>query len=164
MFNFIENLIEIKYIIIFQEILNEIESWNPSTNKWQISTRMITPRYGHSAVVLNGRIYVVGGFDGEERLKSVECFTPGPVVTWHHVADMLLPRSNFALSVVDGKILVCGGYSDQHGSVIANCEMYCPQTNIWSAVEDLPVPRSALASVVIPQSPDTELLLRRNRE
>ena len=122
---------------------------------------MSTPRYEHSAVVLNGRIYVVGGFDGEERLKSVECFTPGPVMTWHHVADLLIPRSNFALSVVDGKILVCGGYSDQQGSGIANCEMYCPQTNTWSAVEDLSVPTSALASVVVPDSPHIRVLLRR---
>ena len=122
---------------------------------------MSTPRSGHSAVVLNGRIYVVGGFDWEERLKSVECFTPGPVMTRYNVADMLLPRSNFALSVVDGKILVCGGYSDQHGSVIANCEMYCPQTNTWSAVEDLPVPTFTHASVVVPDSPDIRVLLRR---
>ena len=129
---------------------------------WQISTRMITPRSGHSAVVLNGRIYVVGGFDGEERLKSVECFTPGPVMTWHNVADLLIPRSYFALSVVDDKILVCGGQSGN--DIVGNCEMYCPQTNIWSAVEDLPVPRFGLASVVIRQSPDTELLLRRNRK
>ena len=104
----------------------------------------------------------MGGFDGEERLKSVECFTPGPVMTWHNVADLLIPRSNFALSVVDGKILVCGGYSDQHGRVIANCEMYCPQTNIWSAVEDLPVPRIRHASVVVPYSPDIEHFLERN--
>ena len=67
---------------------------------------MMSPRSGHSAVVLNGRIYVVGGFDGEERLKSVECFTPGPVLTWHQVPDMEIPRSNFAMSVVEGKILV----------------------------------------------------------
>ena len=107
---------------------------------------------------------MVGGYDGEERLKSVECFTPGPVVTWHNVPDMLIPRSRFALSVVDDKILVCGGYSNQNRRVIAHCEMYCPQTNIWSAVEDLPVPRFGLALAVIRQSPDTELLLRRNRE
>ena len=122
---------------------------------------MSTPRQAHSAVVLNGRIYVVGGCDGEERLKSVECFTPGPVMTRYNVADMLLPRSNFALSVVDGKILVCGGYSDQHGSVIANCEMYCPQTNTWSAVEDLSAPRFGLASVVVTDSPQNRVLLRK---
>ena len=28
------------------------------------------------AVVLGDRIYVLGGWDGEERLNSVECFTP----------------------------------------------------------------------------------------
>ena len=105
---------------------------------------------------------MAGGRNRLEQLKSVECFTPGPVMTWHNVADLLIPRSYFALSVVDDKILVCGGQSGN--DIVGNCEMYCPQTNIWSAVEDLPVPRSALASVVIPQSPDTEVLLKRNRK
>ena len=108
---------------------------------------------------LNGRIYVVGGFDGEERLKSVECFTPGPVVTWHQVADMEIPRSNFAMSVVEGKILVCGGYSD--GESDPRCEMYCPETNNWSVMPDLAVGRSDLASVMVPQAPNIQALLKR---
>ena len=41
-----------------------------------------------SAVVMGGKVYVIGGFDGIERLKSVECFTPGTnhnSRTWYQV-------------------------------------------------------------------------------
>ena len=75
-------------------------------------------------------MYVLGGRDGTSRLRSVECFTPGPPGTrprWHQVmtsdcgpaaiskleyqvADMLEPRSNFSVAVIDDRLMVMGGY------------------------------------------------------
>ena len=74
-------------------------------------------------------MYVLGGYDGTSRLRSVECFTPGPPGTrprWHQVrpqtvgqpsfhrkaqvADMLEPRSNFSVAVIDDRLMVMGGY------------------------------------------------------
>ena len=73
------------------------------------------------------RVYVLGGYDGTSRLRSVECFSPGPPGTrprWHQVrprtmeleplkcqvANMLEPRSNFSVAVHDGRLMVMGGY------------------------------------------------------
>ena len=119
-----------------------------------------TARSGMRAVVLAGKVYVAGGFDGEERLSSVECFTPGSgAVTWHRVPDMVTPRSNFSMVVVDGKILVAGGYSEP--TVISKCELYDPQSNTWSELPDMLSSRSALAAVVIPHSSHSNLWLDR---
>lgn len=53
---------------------------------WESLASLNTPRSGHSAVVLNGRIHVIGGFDGAS-LRSMEIYdpstdqwTPGPAV------------------------------------------------------------------------------------
>ena len=74
------------------------------------------------------KVYVLGGYDGTSRLRSVECFTPGPPGTrprWHQVrlqtlyqpfqmeaqvADMLEPRSNFSVAVLDDRLMVMGGF------------------------------------------------------
>ena len=89
--------------------------------------------------MLEGRIYVLGGYDGAERLRSVECFTPGQGpnsrLQWHRVADMLEPRSNFSVVVMEGRLVVTGGFRQEEGeegeegSVCAEVEVYCPATN-----------------------------------
>ena len=74
------------------------------------------------------KVYVLGGYDGTSRLRSVECFTPGPPGTrprWHQVrpwtvgqpfqreaqvADMLEPRSNFSVAILEDRLMVMGGY------------------------------------------------------
>ena len=81
------------------------------------------------AIVFEDRVYVLGGFDGTSRLRSVECFTPGPPGSrprWHQVgsfevnspgrhlavkvADMLEPRSNFSVAILNGRLFVMGGH------------------------------------------------------
>ena len=42
------------------------------------------------SIVFEDRVYVLGGFDGTSRLRSVECFTPGPPGSrprWHQVGS-----------------------------------------------------------------------------
>jgi hypothetical protein len=118
--------------------------------------------------VLGGRIYVIGGFDGTERLRSVECFTPGPEggrPCWHQVAglsrhmlaqvpDMLDRRSNFSVSVLEDKLVVAGGYRQEPGGGGAVCgkvEVFCPTTGRWSRGPPLHQARFALASAVLPR-------------
>ena len=70
---------------------------------------MRTPRSGVRAVVLDNKVYIMGGFDGDNRIKRVECFSFGATrLVWHEVPDMIKSRSNFAVSVLEGKIFVSG--------------------------------------------------------
>ena len=43
---------------------------------WEESPPMLNKRVSHGAVALNGFIYVVGGWDGQGVVKSVEMFNP----------------------------------------------------------------------------------------
>jgi len=53
---------------------------------------MATCRIGIGLAVVNRLLYVVGGYDGESRLASVECYHPENN-DWHFVAPMNVTRS-----------------------------------------------------------------------
>lgn len=60
-------------------------------------------------MVVDDKIFVLGGFNGTDRLKSVECFSTGlNRLMFHDVPDMLQTRSNYAVSVLEGNIFVSG--------------------------------------------------------
>jgi len=54
---------------------------------------MCVRRYGAGVGVLDGVMYVVGGYDGLESQKSVEAYRPSSGV-WTPVDDMHFPRQN----------------------------------------------------------------------
>ena len=63
--------------------------------------------------VLNGKIWVLGGYNGESYLRSVECYCPKKNV-WKMVAPMIKSRSIFNAAVVDGKLYAIGGYGPNY--------------------------------------------------
>ena len=55
--------------------------------------------------VLNGRLYVLGGFDSSVRLKSAECFDP-TTNCWSPIASMSYARSAPACTAMDGRFIL----------------------------------------------------------
>lgn len=122
---------------------------------------MPTPRGSANALVINGRIHVVGGAalpkglgDGyahPNRNVSIgihEVFDPA-TGTWSRRVDMINARNHAAAGVIDNKIYVAGGRA---GSVfIPNAlnldllEEYDPATDRWTLRPPMPTPRSAAA-------------------
>ena len=94
-------------------MLTSIEEYNASEERWIYYADLSVKRSGLKAVVLEDRIYCIGGFDGLTRLKSVDCFMPGTSRGLRcRVADMNHGRSNFSVSVVEGRILVSGAHTN----------------------------------------------------
>ena len=60
-----------------KEFLNTIECFDPVLGEWKIVGTMASPRSGVSAVKLGRKIYILGGFNEEGQLNSVECFEVG---------------------------------------------------------------------------------------
>ena len=48
-------------------MLSSVEVYEPGSCSWSVLTSLTTRRSGVAAVLLAGRIYVLGGFDGQER-------------------------------------------------------------------------------------------------
>lgn len=72
------------------------------------SSQISTLIYTVICVYLWVQLYAVGGYDGQKRLSSVECFSVFEN-EWKPVAPLLLPVSSAALASCSGKLYVIGG-------------------------------------------------------
>ncbi len=57
-------------------ILRTVEAYDPTTDRWEKKTDMLTARTDPSRSVVNGKIYVFGGWAGADGLATVEEYTP----------------------------------------------------------------------------------------
>ena len=93
---------------------------------WTQKTDMLTARYGCGAGEVDGKIYVIGGWDAwndPTPLATVEVYDPA-TDTWEGKADMPTARGTLATAVLDGKIYAMGG--SLGGSSYSTVEVYDP--------------------------------------
>ncbi len=55
---------------------NLVEEYDPTTDKWTKDAPMVTGRFNHQAVAVNGKIYAIGGMPSGAATNSVEEYTP----------------------------------------------------------------------------------------
>jgi N-acetylneuraminic acid mutarotase len=58
------------YLFFLYRLLDSVERYDPQTNRWCIVAAIQVPRIGAAASVLNGKIYVAGGYTASLRVKS----------------------------------------------------------------------------------------------
>ena len=59
------------------ETLKSVEKYDPETDEWGFVSNMTIKRSAHSAAVIDGKIYVVGGIDNENTIvRIIECYDP----------------------------------------------------------------------------------------
>ncbi len=92
--------------------LSSVEVFNPKTNQWRERTEMSVPKADHSTSVIDGKIYVMGGYFRESEkyktLSTIEIYHPA-TDRWTQESDMLIGKSGHATEVVDGQIYIFGG-------------------------------------------------------
>jgi N-acetylneuraminic acid mutarotase len=100
-----------------------------------------------AAVLLDGRIYVIGGFEGlsNSPTDAVRAFDLS-TKTWSDLASLPAPRGGHAAAVLDGKIHVIGGGNSE--STISDHSVYDPKTNRWTVAARLPRKAGSPAAVV----------------
>ena len=64
------------YVIGGKGSWRNVQIFNPVLEKWRQGSLMETCRAGHSAVVLQGSIYVIAGHNGNICQNCVECYNP----------------------------------------------------------------------------------------
>ena len=89
---------------------------------------MITPRFRHSGIVFQGKLYVFGGLDGQTTLNSAENLNLKPRETiteelWQSLPNSLHKRCDLSLCI-DLKYIYISGWASE-------VEQFCPQTNTY---------------------------------
>jgi N-acetylneuraminic acid mutarotase len=107
---------------------------------------MPTARGGLGTAVLNGKIYAIGGLNGDVTLNTTQEYNP---VTnkWTNKTPMPTPRSGFAIAVYNNKIYVIGGTVGN--GYVGNNEVYDPISNTWETKASMPTPRTDLCASVV---------------
>lgn len=141
--------------------INNAWEYEPKADTWRELAAAPTVRGSANAVVVNGKIHVIGGAALPAGIKddwihparniaigNHEVFDPA-TNSWSKRADMPTPRNHAAAGVVGNRIYVIGGRA---GSVfIPNAlnldivEEYNPATDQWALRDPMPTPRSAAA-------------------
>jgi len=105
-------------------------------------------RWCHSAAVVNGKIYVIGGAGADNQpVASVEVYDPA-TGTWESRASMPTARALFGVGTFGGLIYAVGGTTIGRDK-LAVVEAYDPATDTWTRRADMPTPRNALSAAVV---------------
>ena len=111
----------------------------PEALAWVPRPDIPRPRSELGAAVLDGRIYVVGGFGGG---SAVDCFDVA-ANAWAPVADLPISVHHPGVAALDGRLYVAGGYTDAGGDSAA-LWAYDPASDVWERRADMPTARGAL--------------------
>lgn len=59
-----------------KETQHDVWKYNASINKWIQIEYLNIGRWRHKMAVLGGKVYAIGGFDGLQRINSMEAYDP----------------------------------------------------------------------------------------
>jgi N-acetylneuraminic acid mutarotase len=126
---------------------NKVYIYTPTTNTWATAANnMPASLYSTTAATgVNGRIYVIGGFDDAlNNATSAEYIYTPSTDSWVIGASMPAAKANLAVATgPDGRIYAIGGYGVAGNTINSSTVFaYTPSTNTWSAaIASLPTAR-----------------------
>lgn len=96
--------------------------------------------------MLDGLIYVIGGFDAQGRSSDVvEAYDPASD-SWRRIAPLPEPRDHAMAAAFEGKLYVFGGGL---GRATRSAFVYDPRTTTWTRLPDMPLARTAGGAAVV---------------
>ena len=130
--------------------LSTVEVYDTQTNTWQRGADMPTPRTNAKAAVVNGTIYVFGGYNSKDKFLQnwkmadhVEAYDP-LTDTWTRKKKMPISRFYFGLGVVAGKVYLVGGTTglgEGQEQRMDRVDIYDPATDTWAKGPKMPTRR-----------------------
>jgi len=106
----------------------EVQVYDPATGQWRKAAPLPAPRGGHAAVVLDGKIHVLGGGNSRSTIGDHSVYDPG-TDSWTEAAPLPRAEGSPAAVVFRGRIYAIGGRSGN--SDFGAVDVYNPATNTW---------------------------------
>ncbi|HNT33550.1 MAG TPA: kelch repeat-containing protein [bacterium] len=128
----------------YSDALSTCEVYDTNSNTWQALPEMRRPHDTFQAVVLNNRIYALGGhspycefFDPEDR-------------SWTLISSMTQARRFFQAVVLKNKIYAFGG--DSTNGFVSTAEVFDPTANQWFRLTEMSAPQGQFRVEVLRNS------------
>jgi N-acetylneuraminic acid mutarotase len=117
--------------------------YDPKTDTWR--TRAPMPKGGgHAGIaVMDGKIYVAGGFTVARHMGALDSFAAYDPKTdsWEVLPPLLSPRGSPNLVAIGGRLHIFGGrVNDILGPINAH-DVYDPKTKTWTPAPQMPTAR-----------------------
>ena len=116
--------------------------FDPKTGKWQALPPLPEPRSSHDVVVIDNKLYVVGGWTMKEggaqdwHDKSLVLDLSARQPAWKTIGQPFRRRA-FMAAAHGGKLYVIGGFSEKN-EVLRTVSIYVPHSGVWSEGPELP--------------------------
>jgi N-acetylneuraminic acid mutarotase len=131
-----------------------VQKYDPISDTWSLGSPMSVPRSELGAVILDGKIYAIGGVTANGvTTNTVEIYYP-ITDTWKIGPSLPEVRASMAVAVRQGQIYVVGGTdhwsSVNPGNPKNTAFVFDPGTNSWSTtVNPMPTSRTACRAAVV---------------
>ena len=140
-----------KLLLIFGgepgDVNTSIEVYDFYGECWKRVEDMPVGRCTHGVGVIEGKVYVAGGWENGSPSHSVDVYNYRDN-TWESVADMKTSRSRLGVAVLDNHIYAVGGYND-HLIQLSTAEVYNPISNQWKNIASMSTKRRGVAVGVL---------------
>ena len=137
------------FLIGFQIYSVNSEAYATTTQtSWTIGSSMPSARTEVAGAVLDGKIYVIGGFEeGGKATNIVEVYDP-QADRWNRISPLPIPLEHTAVSKYNGKLYVVGGYTviDDKRTPTDKLFSYDPSTDKWTELKSMSEARGALTA------------------
>lgn len=129
---------------------NEFEMYDEKVDTWYKvpGLHLPGPRAYHGAVCTDSKLYIAGGFAGDERFKSVLCLDL-ETLKWQSLPALDKERCFVSTVVVNHQLYCMGGFDGTNEARrLSTSEKLDLATNQWTMLPDLTVARSDAGAVV----------------
>ncbi|HEY8089895.1 MAG TPA: kelch repeat-containing protein [Polyangiaceae bacterium] len=135
----------------------EVDLYDPASDSWSPGPELPqdAPKHHLAVTVMDGRVYVLGGFDGILNQSPNEPFVPVAHAyvldsgAWRRLADPPLARGAATAEAIGGKVYLTGGATTEDVAPFAELDIYDPVADAWSTGAPMPTAREHLASCAI---------------
>jgi N-acetylneuraminic acid mutarotase len=110
--------------------VTSVQRYHTRTRVWSDAAPLPAPRGGHAAVVLNGRIHVIGGGNATSTIDDHSVYDPA-ANAWTERARLPRSMGSPAAVVFGGRLYSIGGRSGPND--FGDVHIYDPAANAWTA-------------------------------
>lgn len=107
------------------------------SDSWDFLPSMSQNRCYAAAAWCEGKLYVMGGYNGRAVLSCGEMYDPD-ANCWLPITVMSTPRMKSGIAVHGGQIYVMGGVSDLRQNILNSVECYNPSEKRWTVLSQMP--------------------------